>query len=82
MNITKIDETLKRYYSGLIGVATDGSYPENDYKKGRDFILLDQQIKNRIPSEIMQHFTAQNFRRFMQEKGFNLCQVFSESYFV
>jgi serine/threonine-protein kinase len=69
MNISELNETLRRYYSGLIGIATDGSYPEENYSKDRKAILLSPQIKNRIPLEITQHFTAQNFRRAMQEKG-------------
>ncbi len=69
MNINEVNQTLRRYYSGLIGIATNGSYPEEEYNQDRAFILATAELSNLIPAEITQHFTAQNFRRVMQEKG-------------
>jgi len=69
VNINDINQIFKRYYSGLMGVATDGSYPENEYKQDRELILATSELNKLIPAEITQHYTAQNFRRAMQEKG-------------
>ncbi len=69
MDINDINQIFRRYYSGLIGVATDGSYPEDEYNKDRALILANSELKKLIPAEITQHYTAQNFRRAIQEKG-------------
>ena len=69
MDINDINQIFRRYYSGLIGVATDGSYPEDEYNKDRALLLANPELKKLIPAEITQHYTAQNFRRAIQEKG-------------
>lgn len=69
MDITILNQTIKKYYSGLLGVATNGSYSEDDYSHDREFLLKNKEVGKLIPSEITQHYTAQNFRVFMQEKG-------------
>ena len=63
------NDLLQRYYSGLVGIATDGNYPEKDYTKDRNLIMSNPNLKRYIPSEIWQHYSAMNFRRYMQEKG-------------
>lgn len=67
MEATEVNQILRRYYSGLIGVATDGSYSEAEYTQDREFILKNAELNKLIPTEITQHYTAQNFRRAMQE---------------
>ena len=69
MNNVEADRILKRYYYGLMGKATDGTYPENEYKQDRAFIMSNPKLSNLIPTEVTQHFDSNNFRRVMQEKG-------------
>lgn len=69
MNINEINQVFTRYYSGLIGIATNGSYAEDNYSQDRASILAVPELNKLIPVEITQHYTAQNFRGAMQGKG-------------
>jgi len=69
MNAHEICQVFRRYYLGLIEIATNGSYPETDYSHDRTFILANTELRKLIPVEISQHFTAQSFRVAVQEKG-------------
>ena len=69
MSVNEINQTLKRYYSGLIGIATTGSYPENEYNQDRAYILANTKLNKLIPADITKHYTAQNFRVAMQDSS-------------
>ncbi|MDR2151532.1 MAG: protein kinase [Helicobacteraceae bacterium] len=69
MDIKDLYDALKRFMFGLLAKATSGNYPENDYAKDRGIVLANAELRKLIPVDILEHHSADGFRRFAQGKG-------------
>lgn len=69
MDIQELDATLKRFMFGLLAKATNGDYQEQDYSNDRRKLLVNNELKKLLPTDISEHYTAAGFRTFMQGKG-------------
>lgn len=59
---------LEQFKNGLMAVATDGGFDDNEYSKLQSEFLKNPLIKNILPQFIKIYRTPLEFRRFMQEE--------------
>ena len=59
---------LEQFKNGLMAVATDGGFDDNEYSKLRSEFLKNPLIKNILPQFVKIYRTPLEFRRFMQEE--------------
>lgn len=61
-------QAAERLKQGLIAIATNGEYPDKDYKEDIRILMTDQRIVKMIPHEIRVNRNSMDFRRAMQAK--------------
>jgi len=68
MDISQLHIAAERFKQGLLAVATDGDYNNNDYMADLKLLMSDQKVAKLIPPIIQVNRTAADFRRAMQAK--------------
>lgn len=68
MDISQLHLVAERFKQGLLAVATDGDYKNNDYMEDLKFLMADKKIEKLIPPIIQVNRTSADFRRAMQAK--------------
>lgn len=68
LNKDKIIEMLESLKSGLISQATGGSFDEKEYKKLREIIISEPNLKELVPTFLKVNRTPYEFFRYMQSK--------------
>lgn len=68
MTNEQLIEVLDRLKTGLISVATSGSFPDDEYTQARRILMNSPQLSNNVPLFIKSNRSPLEFRRWMQGK--------------
>lgn len=68
MDISQLHIVVERFKQGLLAVATDGDYSNNDYMSDLKLMMSDQKVAKLIPPIVKVNRTSSDFRRAMQAK--------------
>lgn len=68
MNISELHTVAERFKQGLLAVATDGNYDNNEYMSDLKLLIGDKKIAKLLPAIIKVNRTSSDFRRAMQAK--------------
>jgi len=68
MDISQLHIVAERFKQGLMAVATDGDYNNNEYTTDLNILMSDQKVAKLIPTIIKVNRTSADFRRAMQAK--------------